>query len=277
MKNNLLFLCFTVLMSCSESNQSPPIQGEVYKEAGYAMDEVEDEIVASLRPQDAPISEEILEQKIIKTAQLNFETQKLAETHQKILQLTQQYKGIVQSDNSGKNYNNVFRNMTLRVPSEHFQTVVDGISSGVEYFDNRQITRQDVTEEFVDIQARLRAKKELENRYIQLLSQARTVKDMLEIERELSTIREEIEAKEGRLKFLENRVSMSTINVYFYTTTVETGVRVSYGQKMLNSLKGGWEGVSVFFLGILYLWPLFFFAIIIILVIRWLIRKNKKK
>jgi len=277
MKNNLLFLCFIVLMSCSESNQSPPIQGEVYKEAGYAMDEVEDEIVASLRPQDVPISEEILEQKIIKTAQLNFETQKLAETHQKILQLTQQYKGIVQSDNSGKNYNNVFRNMTLRVPSEHFQTVVDGISSGVEYFDNRQITRQDVTEEFVDIQARLRAKKELENRYIQLLSQARTVKDMLEIERELSTIREEIEAKEGRLKFLENRVSMSTINVYFYTTTVETGVRVSYGQKMLNSLKGGWEGVSVFFLGILYLWPLFFFAIIIILVIRWLIRKNKKK
>lgn len=277
MKNNLFLLFFIVLMGCSESNQSPPIHGEVYKEAGYAMNEVEDEIVASLRPQDAPISEEIQEQKIIKTAQLNFETQKLAETHQKILQLTQQYKGIVQSDNSGKNYNNVFRNMTLRVPSEHFQTVVDGISSGVEYFDNRQITRQDVTEEFVDIQARLRAKKELENRYIQLLSQARTVKDMLEIERELSTIREEIEAKEGRLKFLENRVSMSTINVYFYTTTVETGVRVSYGQKMLNSLKGGWEGVSAFFLGILYLWPLFFFAIIIILVIRWLMRKNKKK
>ena len=220
---------------------------------------------------------EVQEQKIIKTANLEFETQELDKTHQTILNLTTQYKGLVQSDNSGKSYDKIYRHITLRVPSENFQIVVDGISDRVAYFDRRVITRQDVTEEFVDVQARLKAKKKLESRYLELLKQAKNVKEMLEIERELSQIREEIEAKEGRLKVLESRVSMSTINVSFYKTTVETGVRVSYGAKMLNSLEGGWEGISIFFLGILYLWPLFLMAIIIILVVRRLIKRSRKK
>ena len=98
---------------------------------------------------------------------------------------------------------------------------------------------------------------------------------MLEIERELSNIREEIEAKQGRLNYLKDKVAMSTLSIEFYKQTTETGVTVSYGQKMLNSLKGGWDGISVFFLGILYLWPLFFIAIIAILLIRWWIRRRK--
>jgi hypothetical protein len=99
---------------------------------------------------------------------------------------------------------------------------------------------------------------------------------MLEIERELSKIREEIEAKQGRLQFLQNRVSLSTINLDFYTLTSETGITQSYGQKMINSLKGGWDGISVFFLGILYLWPLFIIALIVVFVLRKLLKRNKK-
>ncbi|HBY70057.1 MAG TPA: DUF4349 domain-containing protein, partial [Flavobacteriaceae bacterium] len=60
-----------------------------------------------------------------------------------------------------------------------------------------------------------------------------------------------------RLKYLQNRVSVSTINLKFYKYTAESGVTVSYGQKIKNALQGGWNGVSVFFLGLLYLWPLF--------------------
>jgi hypothetical protein len=284
MKKFSLLALVILFIGCNESSQN--MQKDFSRGSGgllnaetYATDEMEmaPEEIAFNKNRNVSPSSEIQEQKIIKTANLDFETQELEKTHQTILNLTAQYKGIVQSDNSGKSYDRIYRNVTLRVPSENFQLVVDGISDGVAFFDQRVITRQDVTEEFVDIQARLRAKKELENRYLDLLKQAKNVKEMLEIERELSQIREEIEAKEGRLKFLESRVSMSTINISFYKTTVETGVRVSYGAKMGNSLKGGWEGVSIFFLGILYLWPLFLIAIIVILVVRRLIKRSRKK
>jgi hypothetical protein len=274
---SLLFFGF--MMACSQGssdadyeNAPPPPMGEVM------YDMVEDNESTGIRQNltTAQSSREI-EQKIIKTAHLDFETQELEKMYQNIMQLASQNKAIVQSDNSGKTYNRFFRQMTLRVPSENFQLVVNGISDGVAYFDRREITQQDVTEEFVDIEARLKAKRELENRYLTLLKQAKNVKEMLEIERELSTIREEIESREGRLKFLQSKVSMSTIHLNFYKTTSETGVTLSYGQKIKNALQGGWDGISVFFLGLLYLWPLFLLAIIAILVVRWLLRRNKKK
>jgi len=291
MKFSLIALLI-LSIGCNENNQNRQSDfggglGGLLNTTGYSgsdekmvseeMEMTTPEVISSYDSGGMNQISEIQEQKIIKNANLEFETQELDKTHQTILGLASQYKGLVQSDNSGKAYDKIYRHITLRVPSENFQIVVDGISDGVAYFDRRVITRQDVTEEFVDIQARLKAKKELESRYLELLKQAKNVKEMLEIERELSQIREEIEVKEGRLKFLESRVSMSTINVSFYKTTVETGVRVSYGAKMLNSLKGGWEGVSVFFLGILYLWPLFLLAIIIILVVRRLIKRRSKK
>jgi plasmid stabilization system protein ParE len=217
------------------------------------------------------------EQKIIKTAHLAFETKDVLETHKLVLALATQYKGLIQNDNSGKSYNRIFRTLIIRVPTENFQSFIDGVSEGVSYFDQKEISRQDVSEEFVDLEARLKAKRELEKRYLELLKQAKNVKEMLEIERELSNIREEIEAKQGRLQFLQNRVSMSTVNLDFYTLTSETGITQSYGQKMINSLKGGWDGISVFFLGLLYLWPLFVIAIIAVFLLRKLLKRNKKK
>jgi hypothetical protein len=69
---------------------------------------------------------------------------------------------------------------------------------------------------------------------------------------------------------------MSTIHLDFYKTTAKTGLTESYGQKVKNAFQGGWNGISVFFLGILYIWPLFVLAIIGILFIRWLIKRGKK-
>jgi len=238
------------------------------------MDMAEEAVVRhQLVPQ--PSSDEI-EQKIIKTARLAFETKDVEATHKKILKLASQYKGLVQNDNSGKDYNRIYKSLTVRIPTENFQKFIDGISEGVDYFDQRDISRQDVSEEFVDLQARLKAKRTLEDRYLELLKKANNVKEMLEIERELSNIREEIEAKQGRLQYLENKVSMSTVNIEFYKTTAETGITQSYGQKMKNALQGGWNGISVFFLGILYLWPLFLVAIVVVIILRIFLKKRKK-
>lgn len=269
-------LIFSIVLACGGGNSSSSGSDTSYFVSEEIMNEdllEEAPITHKLTPSPSPKEE----QKVIKTAQLRFPSEDLEATHKRILQLVQEQKGFIQSDNAGKSYNQLFRDVVIRVPTENFQPFIEGLSKGVEYFDQRDISRRDVTEEFVDLSARLKAKRELEKRYLQLLKQAKNVKEMLEIERELSNIREEIEAKQGRLNYLQDRVSMSTISISFYKRTSETGVTISYGQKMKNAFKGGWDGISVFFLGLLYLWPLFVVAIITILLIRSYIKRKRKK
>lgn len=214
--------------------------------------------------------------KIIKTANLEFETPDLETTYSRITKAAKSTGASVQRDVSGKGYSRIFRQMVIRVPTENFASLLDSISRGVAYFDVKDISQRDVTEEFVDIQARLKTKRELENRYLELLAKAKNVGEMLEIERELANIREEIEAKQGRLNYLQNQVSLSTINLEFYTITQETGATVSYGRKMGNALKGGWNGISSFFLGLLYLWPLILVIAVAIYFLRRYIKHKKK-
>jgi len=122
------------------------------------------------------------------------------------------------------------------------------------------------------LEARLKAKKELEGRYLELLKKANKISEILEIEKELVLIREEIESKQGQLNYLQNRVSMSTLEITFYKQTTETGVTVSYGSKMWNSIKGGVSWMPGFFLGLLYIWPLLLIAALVF----YYIRKRKK-
>lgn len=256
------------ILGCSNDGSHNDVVGRESSSEAYEM--VEDNHAAS---QKNPVKE----QKIIKTARLVFETQNIEATHKNILQLASQYKGLLQSDDSGKDYSRIYKNLVVRIPTENFEPFLNSISEGVAYFDQRNISQQDVSEEFIDLEARLKAKRELENRYLELLKKANSVKDMLEIERELSNIREEIEARQGRMQYLQDQVSMSTVTIEFYKATAETGVTQSYGQKMKHALHGGWNGISVFFIGILYLWPLFFVSIIVVIFLRIFLKKRRKK
>jgi len=222
------------------------------------------------------IEQEDFEQKIIKESFLRFETQDLEKTYNQIKTFVIQNKGTIQDDRSNKSYNYITRSLTVRIPTTRFQQTIDSISKHVSYFDTKQISAKDVTEEFVDLEARLKAKQTLEKRYLELLSKANNVKEILEIERELSNIREEIEAKQGRLKYLENRVSLSTINIEFYKLTSEKPITTSYGTKMWNAIKSGFNGISLFFLGILHIWPFILLLVAIGLYIRYRIKKSKK-
>lgn len=217
-----------------------------------------------------------LKQKIIKTSYLKFETQDLNKTFLHIKKAIQNNKGFIQNDNSNKSYNTITRHLVVRIPTNNFQNTLDAISKDVAYFDTKRISAKDVTEEFIDLEARLKAKLTLEKRYLELLSKAKNVKEMLEIERELSNIREEIEAKQGRLKYLQNRVSLSTFDIEFYKLTSETPVTTSYSTKMWKAIKSGFNGISIFFLGLLHIWPFILILVIAGFFIKKWIKKSKK-
>jgi hypothetical protein len=225
---------------------------------------------------DAPqkTEDKNIEQKIIKTGNLRFETNDIEATYSQIQSAVKSHNAIIQNDTEGKNYESVFKNITVRVPSKNFDLFLKDISKGVSYFDNKEISSQDVTEEYIDIDARLKAKKVLEARYLELLKKANKVTEMLEIEKQLSAIREEIEAKEGQLRYMQSQISMSTITIEFYkTVAIEDGATISYGSKIWNAITSGFNGISSFFIGLLSIWPF----LIILATGFYFIRKRFKK
>ncbi|MDR6764019.1 archaellum component FlaC [Flavobacterium sp. 2755] len=215
-----------------------------------------------------------IEQKIIKQASLRFETNDLEETYKQIQTAVKQSQGKVQSDSEGKDYGTLYRNITIRVPSQNFDNFINTISKGVSYFERKEITAEDVTEQYIDLTTRLKNKRKLEERYLQILQKATKISEILEIEKQISIIREEIEAKEGQLKYLESRVSESTVTIEFFKNLPEQeAVQLSYGSKVWTAIKSGFFSLSSFFISIISIWPF----IIIIIVLAYFIRKRIKR
>lgn len=215
------------------------------------------------------------EQKIIKEANLRFETTDLNSTYNQILKSTTESDGSIQNDTEGKDYGTIFRRLIIRVPSQNFDGFLKNISKGVSYFDNKEISAQDVTTQYIDIDARLKTKKVLENRYIELLKKATKVSEMLEVEAQLSAIREEIEAKQGQFNYLQDRISLSTVTVEFYKPVApDSGITVSYGMKIWNAVKSGFNSFSSFFISLISVWP---FLILLGIVFYFVKKRFKKK
>lgn len=216
-----------------------------------------------------------IEQKIIKQGDLRFETNDLTATYTQIQNAVKSHNAIIQNDTEGKNYESVFRKIIIRVPSKNFDLFLKDISKGVGYFDNKEISSQDVTAEYIDIDARLKAKKVLENRYLELLKKANKVTEMLDIEKQLSAIREEIEAKEGQLNYMQNQVSFSTVRIEFYKSIAEeSGLTTSYGMKIWTAIKSGFNSLSSFFINLLSIWP---FIIILVTAVYFIRKRFKSK
>jgi len=276
MKNTIFLFSFLIIfLSCTDAANNSVSQS---KEASpvYEMAEmvVEGEDMSNSNQDEAVLQT----QKLIKTGYFTFETNSIETSYSKIKNWTATHQGFIQNDKTTKEYDRIRRTVLLRVPSKSFQTVVDSIQHSVVSLDRKEVVLDDVTEEFVDLEARLLAKRKLEERYLQLLAKATSVKDMLEIERQITNIREEIESKEGRLKYLQNRVSLSTIHLDFYEMSVtQKAPSQTYAKRLWRAAKGGFEGIGNFLIGLVYIWPFLIIALLVAIFIRRRIRKRKTK
>lgn len=157
-----------------------------------------------------------VDRKLIKDGSVSFETNDIKATRKQIFESVKKYDGYISSDQEDKYSYRISNTIVIRVPFKNFDLLLSDATKGVSKFDSKNIEVKDVTEEFLDVQARLKTKKELEKRYLQLLKKANKVTEILEVERQIGNLRSEIESIEGRLKYLENRVSLSTIRITFY-------------------------------------------------------------
>jgi hypothetical protein len=102
--------------------------------------------------------------------------------------------------------------LTLRLPAARFEQSMERFAQHGKVLE-KQVDTQDVTEEFLDVEARLRNLERTEERLLDHLSRTGDLEDIVRVEQEISKYREQIERLEGRLRYLENRVSFSTFRV----------------------------------------------------------------
>jgi Domain of unknown function (DUF4349) len=222
--------------------------------------------------------DDVQKQMLIKNASLRFEVKKYDEARNKIHEIIKASNAYVVNEQESRSDFQISNAMTIRVPQSDFDNLIDLIVAQCKNLDQRSVNVNDVTEEYIDTDSRLKAKHEIESRYLEILKKAQNVKDILEIEQKLGGIREEIESVQGRLKYLSHQVAFSTIDLMFYENkNVLPGNRLGFLSRTLSAFIIGWNGLIEFLIGLISLWPaLIVLAGISIMAVK-LIKSRKKK
>jgi hypothetical protein len=152
--------------------------------------------------------------KIIYQADLSLVVEQITETESQISALVKDHDGYVAEAAVNRMEGELLSGRwRLRIPVNQFDSFLEAVAKlGV--VERRQQTSQDVTEQFVDLEAQIANKKRLEQRIVGLVDNTGgQIKDVLEVERELARVRGEIEQMEGRLRYLTNRTDLTTISI----------------------------------------------------------------
>ena len=209
----------------------------------------------------------VTDRKLIVTGNVRIRTTDMKNRQTGVLGLVEKYKGYIASQNESNSDYSLEQTIEVRIPSKDFTPFLSALSKNIDQFDSKNINTQDVTEEYIDVEARLKTKKELEVRYQQILGKANSVKDIMEVEAQLNGIRSEIESIEGRLKYLNNQTGYSTLTINFYKLSTQMH---GFGFRFGEEFKQGWNAFITFLLAIVRLWPFLFIVLpFILLVRRW--------
>jgi hypothetical protein len=162
--------------------------------------------------------------------------------------------------------------IVVKVRNEYFDDFLKYIDTQAILVHHRNVSTQDVSKEFVDLESRLKTKREVESRYMDILrSKAGTIEELLDAEEKIGQLHEEIEATVSRINFLKDQVAYSTINLEFYQPIDEVIIADENGlpAKMGKALNTGFEGIQLFLVAILYIWPIIVIALGIVMFLKF--------
>jgi hypothetical protein len=159
---------------------------------------------------------EIAERRVISTVFVSIEVEAIEPAAEQVQQVAESMGGFVESSSVSGEEDGGFAEITIRVPQDAFTDALARLRRLGEVR-NENLSVQDVTEQFIDLEARLRSAEREETSLLNLLEQATDLSDVLLIERELTRIRTEVERLHGQLNFLERRVSLATLSVSLFT------------------------------------------------------------
>lgn len=149
---------------------------------------------------------------IIYNGYISLETDDIDGTLNRIRSLAEGYNGYIAGTSRSMIGNQAVADITIRIPQNKFHSVINDIETYGKVLDERT-TSDDVTEQYIDLKARLKNLERLEESLTDLLNRTATVEEILKVEQELARIRGDIDSLQGQLNYLERNVTMSMIKV----------------------------------------------------------------
>ncbi|WP_066187602.1 DUF4349 domain-containing protein [Gracilibacillus timonensis] len=303
MKKVMIILLFIgLLAACSKDQEDTSEQEAISENNEIALDNAADR-AEELSPSDAneeatdteemeeqptegPI-EEMTERKIIYHANLSLETNQFDEAIRFVEEETESYQGYVVhsslSNQSGED--NRVATMTLRIPAADFEAFMETIEEGSVHILDKSVNGEDVTESYVDLEARLSSKEVVEERLLSFMEEAEKTEDLLQISNDLAAVQEEIEQLKGQMNYLENQSDYATIDLHLTERNVSlpsvqeesASTWDKTKEQFMNSvgaLLSFASGVFIFVIGNL---PVIGLLVIVLGMLYFLIRKFRKK
>ncbi len=208
----------------------------------------------------------LTQRKIVKNGSLSLLVKKAEETAGRIAKIADDFKGFV-------SYSGIYEvsegvkagTITIRVPADKFNEATAKIKELAVKVQSEDFNTSDITEQFVDLESRLKNLQAEEQQYLDILKRAVKVQDILDVSQRLFEVRGQIESIQGQLKYMSQQVDMSTISV---SLTSESEVKIFglYWRPLANlkqSLRKMFEGLTgyvdslvkfIFALPVMLLW-----------------------
>lgn len=284
MKTIIYSLAIFTLFACSknETTEANVSLMEVLPDAEIATKNYESESPSKVQMPNSeakPMDKSINLKKIIKSGDMTIEVADIKTAQEKIQKTIKNNKAYIQNERFSNSETQTTLSMEIRIPNQNFDQLVNSFSDGIGSISAKNIRVQDVTEEYTDVSIRLKNKLAYLEKYRDLLKRSASTKDLLEIQEKIRGLEEEIESSEGRLRYIDDQVNYSTLELTLMKEKPRNTVtsKIGFGSRLVDSLANGWNIFVNFFLGVVSLWP-FLFTIPIILLFwrKWRKIKSKK-
>lgn len=154
------------------------------------------------------------QQKLIYKGDLNIETKAYDNTMDVLLRSLEQANGYIVSQEDANTQHSRYTTIEIRIPSAHFFSWVEGVEQLEDVSLSKHIFTEDVSEEYVDLVARLEAKQVVIDKYLEYMQLATTADELIRFTNELASLQEEIEAVQARIRYLDHQVDYSILTLY---------------------------------------------------------------
>ena len=169
---------------------------------------------------------------------------------------------------------------TARIPAENYRSFLTAAGEAGNVTSLNE-SAQDITAQYVDVEARLKALNDQRDRLNALADKAETTADLLEIESQLSDGQYQLESYTGQMRRRDNQVRYSTVDISLQEVRVLTPTATTFGEKFVEAVTSGWrgfvEGAEDFILLVVYLWPVVLLVLAILLIARPALKRRKAR
>ncbi|MDD5142843.1 DUF4349 domain-containing protein [Methanoregula sp.] len=215
-----------------------------------------------------------VETKIIKTADMTVEVRDVTGAAESLKSLATSSGGYLSSTSIRKNYQNQLTGtVTIRIPQASFDTAIEGVK-GLGTLKSISTSGQDVTEQYVDLEARKASYTNQLAQYNAIMKQSTRVEDIIKVQEQIDRVQTELDRLNGRLNYLDSRIDLSTITVYLQEPEPVGG---QAGHDFVSAINEGIDG----FLGMIDALIVLFFTLLPLVIIGaigyWIYTWQKKR